>query len=225
MDRSRNGSARVSDLEMSDAQEYIILFRILRLCDLGVRRDLRRSCLIHRFQTVHDICHHRQSGAGRMQRWATSQQRPGVWMLRHGEHFFRPTGFHDLAPVHDHDPVRNIRNHPQVMGDEQYRHAAFLLEIPDEFKDRSLHGNIQSCGGLIRNQQVGLATHRHSDHHPLLLASTELMGISMHHPDGIRKSYPFEKCFDLFHGFRLPQPQMLSKSFRHLFTTGHQRVQ
>jgi hypothetical protein len=48
-------------------------------------------------------------------------------MLRIGEDLHGAAGLDDLARIHDREPVRHARHDPQIMGDQNDRHAKFLL--------------------------------------------------------------------------------------------------
>ncbi len=75
--------------------------------------------------------------------------------------------FHDLPVVHDHDFVRDICDHTQIMGNEQDRHIQLLLQIVEQFQDLSLDGHVQSCRGLVCDQNCGPANQRHGNHRAL----------------------------------------------------------
>jgi hypothetical protein len=49
-------------------------------------------------------------------------------MLGIAKEFFTRGGFNNLARIHDNDPIGDFRNHAEVVGDELYRHAEFVLQ-------------------------------------------------------------------------------------------------
>ena len=65
------------------------------------------------------------------------------------------------------------------MGDEQDRHAALLLKAANQVEYLTPQAHVQRSGGLIGQQQPGLASQCHGDHGALALATTELMRISI----------------------------------------------
>ena len=68
----------------------------------------------------------------------------------------------------------------QVVGDQQHGHVVFALQFAQKTQDLSLHGHIEGGGGLVGDQQLGLAGQRHGDHDPLALPAGELVGIGLH---------------------------------------------
>jgi hypothetical protein len=44
-------------------------------------------------------------------------------------------------------------------------------------QDLGLYGDIQRCGGLIRDDQIRTACQGHGNHHALTLTAAELMGV------------------------------------------------
>lgn len=85
--------------------------------------------------------------------------------------------FYDDPCIHDIDPVRNVRNHSQIMGDVQKRHLPFLFEFLEKIENLSLDRDIEGCGRFISNDQSGIACQCHGNHHSLPLTATELMRV------------------------------------------------
>ena len=56
----------------------------------------------------------------------------------------------------------------------------FALEVFDEFEDLGLDGNVQGSGGLVGDEDFGLADEGHGDHHALPHAAGELMQVIVH---------------------------------------------
>ena len=83
----------------------------------------------------------------------------------------------DLAGVHDDHPVGAPGDHAHVVGDEDHGHRQLLAEVVDEVEDLGLDGDVEGRGGLVGDEQLGLAGQRHGDHHPLAQASGELVGV------------------------------------------------
>jgi hypothetical protein len=53
------------------------------------------------------------------------------------------------------------------------------LQLGDQLEDLLLHGDVERAGRLVGDQKLRLAGDRHGDHHPLLLAAGELVGIAV----------------------------------------------
>ena len=64
------------------------------------------------------------------------------------------------------------------MTDPHHRGAEIALEVPDQFDDLRLRGDIQRGGGFVGDQQFGIAGQGDGDHHPLALSAGELMRIA-----------------------------------------------
>ena len=86
----------------------------------------------------------------------------------------------DGAGVHNDDLVTHLGHNAQVMGDHDNCHAQFLLQLLHELQDLGLDGHVQSGGGLIGNQNIGLAGQGHGDHNSLAHAAGKLEGILLH---------------------------------------------
>ena len=79
--------------------------------------------------------------------------------------------------LHDVDIVGELADDGQVMGDQDHRHAEFLLQVADEVEDLRLHGDVERCRRLVGNQHVRAVGKRHGDHDALALAAGELVRI------------------------------------------------
>ena len=95
-------------------------------------------------------------------------------MGRRIEDILQRAAFHDLAVVHDHDFLRQVGDHAQVMGDDNNRHIEFLLQILQQLQDLCLDRNVQGGRWLVRDQQRRPADQGHSDHGPLPQAPGKL---------------------------------------------------
>ena len=96
------------------------------------------------------------------------------------EHLLQRAGLDDPALAHDRHPVRDLRDHAEVVGDEEQAHSAPALELLHQVQDLGLHRHVQGRGRLVRDQQHGPAGDRHRDHHPLALPAGEAVGILVH---------------------------------------------
>ncbi len=105
------------------------------------------------------------------------EKRLGVGMPRPGEQRLGVGELSDLAGVHDSHPVRAARDHAQVVGDEDDRHAKTQPQVVDELEDLLLDRHVQRGGGLVRDQELRLACQRHRDHHALPHAAGELVRV------------------------------------------------
>ena len=63
------------------------------------------------------------------------------------------------------------------MGDEQHRHAEFLLDVLDQIQDLCLDRHVESRRRFVRDQEGGAAGQRHGDHDTLAHTAGQVVGI------------------------------------------------
>jgi hypothetical protein len=90
-------------------------------------------------------------------------------MLRPVEHVAHHALLDDAAVLHHRDPVGDLRDHAEIVGDEHHAHAARALQRADQPQDLHLGGDIERGGRLVGDQQRRLERQRHRDHHALPL--------------------------------------------------------
>ena len=78
---------------------------------------------------------------------------------------------YEPAALHHGDPVGDLGNHAEIVGDEQHRHAARGLDLADQCKDLCLCRHVERRRRLVGYQDVGLERERHRDHRALPLAA------------------------------------------------------
>ena len=61
------------------------------------------------------------------------------------------------------------------MGDVNGSGVKAGHNIPDRGQNLNLCGDIKGSGGLVKNDQIRARLHRHGGHHPLQLATGDLM--------------------------------------------------
>ena len=98
-------------------------------------------------------------------------------MLRRGKDRSHVALFDDTPLLHDANRVGETAHEPQVMGDEQHRHAIGLLQPLQQRENLRLHGDVERRRRLVGDEQIGLVGERHGDHHALTLAARKLMRI------------------------------------------------
>ncbi len=87
---------------------------------------------------------------------------------------------HHLAGIHHGDAVGDLRDHAEIVGDEQHRHAVRLLQLGELQQHLRLDGDVERRGRLVRQQDFWTAGERHGDHHALAHAAGELVRIVVH---------------------------------------------
>ena len=106
-------------------------------------------------------------------------QPSGIGMLRIGEHFLPRAELDENSFAHDADAVRDLRHHPEVMGDEQNARTTLSLKITDQAQDLGLRRDIQGRRGLVGNQEPGPQGKRHRNDASLPLAAGKLMRVGV----------------------------------------------
>ena len=118
-----------------------------------------------------------QVPAGPADRGERVEQAPGVGVGRLAHEVLRLPGLHQPSRVHDRDPVGQLEQQRQVVGDEQDREVEPLLELHDLRQDVPLHHHVERGGRLVHDDDLGVGGQRHGDHHPLPHAAGQLVRV------------------------------------------------
>ena len=113
----------------------------------------------------------------RSHRRRRAQQRLGVRVARPGEHVCDRAVLHDHASVDDVDPVAQLGDHAEVVGDEQDRGAVAVADLAQQIEHLGLDRDVERGGRLVGDQQLGAERQAHRDHRPLLHAARELVRV------------------------------------------------
>jgi hypothetical protein len=81
----------------------------------------------------------------------------------------------DLAGVHDRQPVADLEQQRQVMGDEQHSEPELLAQPLDLLEDLALHDDVEGCGRLVHDHHLRAQGQGHRDHDPLAHAARQLV--------------------------------------------------
>jgi hypothetical protein len=87
--------------------------------------------------------------------------------------------FHDPAEVHDGDPVADMADDRQVVGDEQVGQLELVLEALQEVDDLGLDRHVQGADRLVGHDQLGVDRDGPGDPDPLALAAAELVRVAV----------------------------------------------
>src|SRR5215472_4339730 len=121
------------------------------------------------------------------------EERLGVGVARVGEELLDRRQLHQLAGVEHNHLVADLRDHAELVGDQQDGAREIAAEIAQEIKDLRLEGHVERRGGLVGDQQVRLAQERHGDRDALAHAARELMGILVDALLRIGNAHPFQQ--------------------------------
>ena len=65
--------------------------------------------------------------------------------------------FHDAAEIHHHHIARHLRDHAEVVGDEDDGGVVFVLKLTQQGQHLRLGGHVDGRRRLIGDQQARLA--------------------------------------------------------------------
>ena len=101
--------------------------------------------------------------------------------------------FDDPAGIHHQRPVGELAHHPQIVGDQQHPGAGDIACGFEHLEDLRLHGDVESGGRLVADQQVGIVGDRDRDHHALTFTTGQLVRKGPRAPLGLRDADQLEQ--------------------------------
>ena len=109
--------------------------------------------------------------------------------------------FDDLAAIKHRQPLADLRDDPEIVGDEHHRGGMAFLQLTDKPEDLLLHGHVQRRGRFVGDDQLRIGGKGRRDQHALAHAARQLVRIAAHHPLRIIDMHLVEQ----FHG---PHPRI-----------------
>ena len=103
----------------------------------------------------------------------------GVGVLGAGEELGGGGLLDHLAGVHHRHAVGHLVDHAHIVGDEDHP-GVLAVQLEHQLEDLGLDGDIEGGGGLVGDDELRLEDEAHGDHHALLHAAGELIGIAAH---------------------------------------------
>ena len=153
------------------------------------------------------------------------EQTSGIGVGGGGEHpRYRPFLDH-LARVHHRHSVAEPGHHPEVVGDVEDGCSVPLLEAGDQVQDMRLGGHVEPGGGLVHDEQLGVAGEGHGDQHPLLLAAGELVRVAQRRPRGVGQVDAGQKLAHPVLGPLAPEIGVLAHHLTDLVADPERRVE
>ena len=116
-----------------------------------------------------------------------------VGVLRVGKNPRHRALLDDPAGIHHGDPVRDLAGDAEVMGDEDRRHAEFLLQPAQQDKHLHLHGGVECGGRFVGQQQARPAGQCHRNHRALAQPARQFMRVGIQPALGRWDFHQFEK--------------------------------
>ena len=83
----------------------------------------------------------------------------------------RVRNLHNLAQIHNGNPVGNVMHNQKVMGNEQISHAQFLLDIFKHIDHLGLDGHVQCADRLIADNELRIHSQRSRNSDTLSLSA------------------------------------------------------
>ena len=115
---------------------------------------------------------------GRVRRRAHRHERLGVRVARRADDLLGRADLHDLAEVHDGDPVGEHPGERQVVGDEQVGQAALLAQVEHQAQELGPDRHVEHRHGLVGDDELRVHDQRPGDHDALALAAGELVRVA-----------------------------------------------
>ncbi|MNE28540.1 hypothetical protein D3C80_1219850 [compost metagenome] len=141
------------------------------------------------------------------------------------EEFLGFVGFDHFAVTHDINPVRKAANNPEIMRDEDHRHAEPLLQICQQVEYLRLNGNVERSRRLVSDQNIRLVGERHGNHHTLALSARKLIRIAVDAALRFRNANQFEQFKNTRARFLFAHATMISQRFGQLIANAIKRVE
>ena len=91
-----------------------------------------------------------------------------LWVLHDSIH---STQLDNPAKIHHGNPMADVRDDGEVVGDEQIRQPQLFLQVLQEVDDLSLYADVKRAHGLITNDKCWLHSEGPSDAYSLSLPS------------------------------------------------------
>ena len=105
------------------------------------------------------------------------RERRRVRMPRAVEDVLSRALLNNPARVHHRRSLADVRERREVVRDEDQREAELSLQALEELQDLRLHHDVERRGGLVGDQDLGIAGERKRDEHTLALATRELVRV------------------------------------------------
>ena len=113
-------------------------------------------------------------------------------------------------------------DHAHLVGDDHHGDAQLLIDVPDQLQNLMGGVGVQSAGGLVAQQHLGLGSQRTGNSHTLLLAAGQLrrVGLCL-----IRQAHQLQQFLGPADGIRLLHPGQLHGE-AHVLQAGalHQQI-
>ena len=152
---------------------------------------------------------------------AFAHQAARIFLFRLLQDLPRIAEFDHLAAPQHHDPIGDLGDDGEVVGDVERSRAMLADQLAEGGEAFDLRRHVKRRGRLVKDQNIGLGDHRHRRHHALKLSAGNLMRITRADRLGTRQIELFEQADRL--GARLCRRQH-AVPHRRLADLLHQRM-
>ena len=131
---------------------------------------------------AHDVVHLQYGGRTGLRRCcsfgcsaACRQERCRIGIARPAQDLCRWRLLDNLAPMHHRDAIGELRNHRKIVAHQNHPHASSAHRPLQQQQHLRLGDDVQSRGGLIRDDNRRRQNHCHGDSDPLALSAGEFV--------------------------------------------------
>ena len=111
-------------------------------------------------------------------------ERPGVRVARRADDLLGRPDLHDLAEVHDRDPIGDDPGQRQVVGDEQVGQPALDAQVEHQPQQLGPDRDVEHRHRLVGDDDLGVHDQGAGDDHPLPLAARQLVRVAVREVGG-----------------------------------------
>ena len=153
------------------------------------------------------------------------QQPARVGVERPAEHALGGAALDQARRIHDVHAVGVAGDDAEVVGDDDDRHAEPAGEVLHQLQDLRLDGDVERGGGLVRDQELGIAGKPDGDHHALAHTARQLMRVLRQAARRVRYADQGEQLDGAGARFRLAHLQMNEQRLHDLQADAQHRVE
>ena len=124
--------------------------------------------------------------------WNTAKEPDRVRVPRILQHLLDGSFLHQSARIEHADAIAHLRDHAEVVADEEHCGVELGLQLCDEVENLCLDGRIEPGRGLVEDQECGVFRQCHRDHDALLHAARQLVWVSAQNAFRIGDLYAHE---------------------------------
>ena len=153
------------------------------------------------------------------------QQRTGVGVTGFTNQGSGGALLHNATGIHHGYAIGHLDGGTDVVRDKNHRQAHLFLQLAKQQQDLDLHCGVQRGGGLVGQQQLGLASQGQGNHGALAHAARHLMRIGLQTALRAGNAHPFKQGQGTLPGLVLAHLFVTANGFDDLLAHAVNRVQ